>query len=368
MASNLDPSASGEARMSDLPCSTPASPDALTVAAAIERFCLNRSVRCTPDTIRNYRHRLAVWVLWRDQQGADPWLASITLDEFRAFMVYLTTDHQTYQHAAHPRPAHALRPASIDALYRVMQTFWNFLAREHLITDAQARFFHDHRIPRPFVPEDPRPAYGTDALEGLLAACAYARDAEEVARNRAMVLLLHDTGARITEVCTLEEKQVDLIERTARVFGKGRKWRYIFWTHRTAQALDAYLALRRGGAGGALFRACGNALTTAPITGDAFRHAARRLANRAGIRLAAGAPLHAFRHGYAHRALERGMDGLHLQQLLGHASVLTTMRYVRENPHGLRRIYRRMFDAPTRRRPRMRLRARHARNHRRNSH
>jgi site-specific recombinase XerD len=316
---------------------------ALTLGAAIDRFEEHRRPRVTDGTLRTYRNRLTVWLTWREQRGYSPILREIPIEEFRAFLVYLTEEHIAYQSTPTRRRPKRLEPASIDGTYRVLQTFWNFLDQDDLLTDAQARFFQGDRLSRPVVPDDPRPVYSEDDLEQLLAAFAEATTPEEVARNRAMLLVLYESGARINEVCTLEEERVDLAERTGVVFGKGRKYRSIFWTRRTAAALDDYLAVRRGPRGGPLFRSCGNDPAVAAILADSFRSAVKRSAKRAGLKLFAGAPVHAFRHAFARRFLDAGGEGLHLQQLLGHASMRTTERYVRENPNTLRKIYRRIF-------------------------
>ena len=43
------------------------------------------------------------------------------------------------------------------------------------------------------------------------------------ARNRAIILLLLDTGLRASEICTLRVKDIDLVDRKVRTMGKGRK-------------------------------------------------------------------------------------------------------------------------------------------------
>jgi site-specific recombinase XerD len=334
------------ARSLSAPRSAPA--HMLTADDAVARFLTHRRPRVTRSTLNGYRDRLIIWQTWRERHGHTPFVCGIQIEEFRAFMAYLTDEHTPYQDHPYRRvpPNTRMAPSSIDGIYRALQIFWNFLAdEEDVLSDAQARFFQGRRIARVFVPENPRPVYGESMLEALLAACDRSRNQEEAARNAAMLCMLYESGARIAEVCSLQDDHVELGERTALTLGKGRKYRYLFWTVRTAAALDAYLALRRGEWGGSapLFRSCGNDPAITAIQADSFRSAAQRIADRAGVRLADGAPVHAFRHAYARRFLEEGGEGLHLQQLLGHASMQTTERYVRESPKRLRQIYRRIF-------------------------
>jgi len=319
----------------------------LTVATAVDRFLEQRRVSVSANTIARYRSDLRTWLNWREAAGYSALLAEVVIDEFRAFMVYLKDEHVPHgtnkkRRATDPH----LAPASIDGIYRNVRTFWNFLDADELLSDRQARFFLHKRIARPKVPEMVRPTYGLHQLEELLAACEACREEETRLRNKAILLMLYETGTRISEVCELEDGQVDLAERTGYVHGKGDKYRYVFWGMRTARALDRYLAVRRGGQGGPLFRGIGSKCDepNAKITGYTVRLMIKKLAKYAGLEIPKGAPVHAFRHAFARRALDLGMDGLHLQQLLGHASSKTTERYVRENPGPLRRIYRRVFD------------------------
>jgi site-specific recombinase XerD len=76
------------------------------------------------------------------------------------------------------------------------------------------------------------------------------------------------------------------------------------------------------------------------ITVDQIRYLVERLYIRAGIRaqVPAGALVHALRHTFATAALEAGADVVELQELLGHASLETTRRYLSATAQGLRHV------------------------------
>jgi site-specific recombinase XerD len=76
------------------------------------------------------------------------------------------------------------------------------------------------------------------------------------------------------------------------------------------------------------------------LTVDQVRYLIERLYVRAGIRaqVPAGALVHALRHTFATSALETGADVVELQELLGHASLETTRRYLSATAAGLRHV------------------------------
>ena len=73
---------------------------------------------------------------------------------------------------------------------------------------------------------------------------------------------------------------------------------------------------------------------------DQIRYLVEKLYVRAGIRaqVPAGALVHALRHTFATSALEAGADVVELQELLGHASLETTRRYLSATAQGLRHV------------------------------
>jgi site-specific recombinase XerD len=68
----------------------------------------------------------------------------------------------------------------------------------------------------------------------------------------------------------------------------------------------------------------------------------KRTAKRAGVTLIKQSPVHSFRRTFAQDALESGLADLELQQLMGHRSIVSTMRYTRRAPERLGSVYRRM--------------------------
>lgn len=304
-----------------------------------------RNAGLSVDTLKLYTRQLDTWCAWRADRHYGTLLADITVDELRTYITYLQDEHSAHQENSY-RPAiegTRLAPATVASIWRTLRALWNFLIDEGLLSDTQALYFLRKRIPAPKVPAQIRKTYDRDTFSALLSAADRGRGPEDSRRDRAILLLLYDTGMRVAELCALLDDDMNYGERQAVVTGKGNKQRYVFWTARTSTALLHYIAVR-GDDSGPLFRGHNSKNSGNALKADGVRQILDRLAKRAGIDLVDGAPVHAIRHTFAHRFLDNGGDGLHLQQLLGHQDISTTSRYVKENPTGLRRAYRKALD------------------------
>jgi len=301
----------------------------LDLALGIDQFLNHRRARnCARGTLRLYGRQLQHWQAWLEGQGRSVTIADLTIADLRDFAASLS----------------ALSENTRASYHRTMRAFWTFLATEDITRADQQRFFT--RIAAPHVPDDPRPSIGADVI-ALLIAASGAGDDEPSARNRAIVSLLAETGMRISELCALTDATTEPARRRARVLrAKGGKHRMVFWQPPAGAHLARYLLLRRGKTGGELplFRGCSIRNPGGAITPDLVRSCLKRIADEAGITLPRGAPLHAIRHGFAHAAIERGAALSDLSQMLGHASLETTMIYTRNDDDRLEAAYRRIFS------------------------
>lgn len=317
---------------------------------AIEQFLEEkRRANCAVGTLRLYRRQLESWQLWLGAPIRN--VADLTIDDLRGFFAYLRDDHIAYSSEKSSRKPskRQLSDNTLASYHRSLRSFWTFLTTEELINPEQQRFFS--RIQAPAVPEDPRPVTDEDAMQRLADACGDGHN-EESARNRAIVLMLFETGMRIGELCALTDKVINQKKRSGRVLrAKGKKHRMVFWQSGTAAALGRYLLLRRGApysllSDAPLFRGCSIRNNGKAITGDLVRSCLKRITQDAGIQLPKGAPLHSLRHGFAHAALENGAQLTDLADLLGHSDLETTRIYVRNDDTRLASAYDRIFRRP----------------------
>lgn len=142
-------------------------------------------------------------------------------------------------------------------------------------------------------------------------------------RNRAILLLLLDTGIRASELCGIKIHQIDLDQRKVKVFGKGAKERILPFSARTGQVIWKYLATQRKDdhVGQPLF-ATGRGQ---PLTRTSLRHIIERICARAD--LPKYTP-HDFRHTFAVNYLRNYPNIYTLQEMLGHTTLDMVKRYL----------------------------------------
>jgi len=142
-------------------------------------------------------------------------------------------------------------------------------------------------------------------------------------RNRAIILLLLDTGMRAEELCSLKLHQLDKRNQRIRVFGKGAKERFVSFSPRTHQALWRYLAIRPEGTeeGDPLF----TSQTGRVLTRRRLLFTLKTIGERAGI---TGVTVHRFRHTFAIQYLRNHGDPYTLQRMLGHSDLSMIRRYL----------------------------------------
>lgn len=187
--------------------------------------------------------------------------------------------------------------------------------------------------------ERPRPEkreivpFSRDDVIALLKACDqtknYARPGKRecantrptAQRDRAILMLLLDTGLRASELCALRVRDADMGNRYIIVQGKGNKERLLPMDVSTMQSLWKYLASRETAPEDPLI------ITTEgnPLDRQQLRHLLDHLGKRAGI---ARVYPHRFRHTFAIQYLRNGGDVYTLQRLLGHTTLDMVKRYL----------------------------------------
>ncbi|OGX06451.1 MAG: site-specific tyrosine recombinase XerD [Omnitrophica bacterium RIFCSPLOWO2_12_FULL_50_11] len=155
-------------------------------------------------------------------------------------------------------------------------------------------------------------------------------------RDRAILELLYATGMRVSELVGLKVEDLNLDSGFLKCRGKGGKERIVPIGRDAKQAVERYLShgRRSNGRKGNLFTGLKR---DECLTRQAVWQMVRRYARQTRIRKKISP--HTFRHSFATHLLEGGADLRVVQELLGHADILTTQIYTHITRDRLKSVY-----------------------------
>ncbi len=164
-------------------------------------------------------------------------------------------------------------------------------------------------------------------------------------RDLALLELLYASGLRASEASTLRVSQVDLDNGTLRVLGKGSKERVVPVGRQACQALKRYLKRTRAewvktGMHDALFVS----RLGRPLSRQSVWAILKKYAKSSGIRKKIYP--HILRHSFATHLLEGGADLRVVQELLGHADIVTTQIYTHVDRSRLKSVHKQFHPRP----------------------
>lgn len=296
---------------------------------AIDEFVEERrSTGRAPATLRFYKgnlNRFASFCAKRDLLEIADLCKQTGKSAIRAFFGHLYDRHFQEE----------ITESTISAYDRALRAFCSFSLQEGWI--GLNPMANRSRIDTPRSLPD---TLTFDEIRALLATCPpQPTDAQKYCinlRDRALLLLMLDTGLRANEVCSLTLKDVTLYQdrgmiRVQADNSKGKKERRVpIWTE-TAKALRDYLQVRPAKAVTLFVSAVANAhssnLQLSPITPNGLNQIMRRRAEQAGIE-DKSKWCHIWRHTFAKNYILANGDLETLRRLLGHKSLDTVRIYL----------------------------------------
>ena len=195
----------------------------------------NRSLK----TISWYMDILHKFFTFVDSKKPVKLISDIDSKELRAYVLHRQT---TTKWASSPRIKKIqgkLSPFSIQGDVRAIKAFWSWLyAEDYIDKNPLAKF------PLPKVPINIVKTLTIDQLKQLLKAVDRATPVGS--RNYCILMLLIDAGPRISEVVSINMKDLDLLHCIVKVLGKGQKEREFPFSPATRKELMRYLKYFRG--------------------------------------------------------------------------------------------------------------------------
>ena len=165
-------------------------------------------------------------------------------------------------------------------------------------------------------------------------------------RDQALLELMYATGMRASEATTLRLSSLDFEDGIVRILGKGSKERIVPMGRKARESVRRYLErgrpewAKRAGATEALF------LTRLgkPMSRQSVWAILKVSAKKSGL----GKKVypHILRHSFATHLLEGGADLRVVQELLGHADIVTTQIYTHVDRARLKGIHQKFHPRP----------------------
>ena len=322
-------------QMPDAPPASGGVLDPSTMRGAVDIFFAD--LRLAPRSKATYRQGVNKFLRHiAEHEGIDPDVApvtAITSEHVTSFASLLVPpDVRTPEEVSRMRTAQN----NLSAVLKLCSYLAAYDIHPSIATD-KIRVRISAMMPR-FTP--PPPDVKLTDLERIVAFVREPLAAESevkalrAAKVRAMVLFMFRTGVRVSELCALRKRDVDLTHGTAHVYrAKGGKSRTVHFDVETAQALTAYWKMRgdaiRGA--GALPSFSGRDKIGEPgnhISPRTVEHIVAELCTLLGIE--SEVTPHSFRHGLATELVRRRVRESTVQTILGHASPQTTRIYVHQ--------------------------------------
>ncbi len=280
--------------------------------SAVQKFLSYLQVerRMSAHTLDAYQRDLAALSQWCEANDiADP--QAVTGDALRDFIA-----------AEHRR---GLSAKSLQRRLSACRSFYAWLLKNNVIETSPAAGLRAPKAPRKL----PQVLDADEAVQLV----ELPTDAPLGLRDRALLELFYSSGLRLSELCALHWRDLDMASGLVLVHGKGNRERSVpVGTH----ALNALQAWRKD-SGGSNERPVFPGRNGGPITQRAVQIRIKQLAQRQG--LFKHVHPHMLRHSFASHILESSGDLRGVQELLGHADIATTQIYTHLDFQHLAKVY-----------------------------
>jgi len=222
-------------------------------------------------------------------------------------------------------------PSSIGRKISTLRSFYHFLIEEELMET------HPFLEVKPPKRKKKLPGF---VYEEELEALFQSIDQSSAKGQRDYLLLhvLYDSGLRVSELCDMRTKDIDMEKRLLFVRGKGNKDRLVPLGTPLIEQLRTYLISTRKNL---MKKEKHNYVFTnlrgGPITTRGVHHILNSIIKEAGSQTQLTP--HTLRHTFASHLLSKGADLRSVQEMLGHAHISSTQIYTSISNEDLKKRY-----------------------------
>lgn len=275
-------------------------------------------------TLSNYHRDLEQFASWWAEAGGkicDPDWSQVTVRLIRCYLGFVS--------------GRGYSKRSVARKLAVLRSFFRYLIREKVVEDNPVC-----RVATPKLDKMLPEFLNEDEITTLFN-CPDTRLPLGV-RDRAILECLYSSGLRVSELCSLDIRDIDYSDGDVRVLGKRARERQIPVGSFALAALGEYLRrgrpeLLKNGCSAESEKALFLNRQGTRLTPRSVARLVRRYVQMASL-IRRCTP-HTLRHSFATHLLEHGADLRSVQELLGHQSISTTQIYTHVTRERLKKVY-----------------------------
>jgi site-specific recombinase XerD len=293
-----------------------------SLKSLIKGFVLTKQTEGkSPRTVEYYRDNLKRFLWYAEKQSWPDDIRLLTEWQIREFLGYVASETNRWGLKGNGSETSKRKAtqSTVHHYFVAISVFFNWVNQEGFV---------EHNPITKIEIAKPKPRiinpYRIEEIKQMLAVCDY--DYEHNAkflgsRNRAIILVLLDSGVRLSELVGMKIGDIDHERGHIRVLGKGSKERVVRIGKTAQKALWHYLMYHTENGRKELW------LTEEgkPLTDAGVQSLVKRLKQRAGV--GSEGSIHRFRHTFAISFLRLDRNPFNLQYLLGHSSLEMVRHY-----------------------------------------
>ena len=282
-------------------------------------LCLSTEGKST-KTIIWYTANLKRFAQFLSDNHLPDTATEIGKEEARRFISHLQTEVTRWESSSSIHDDKRLSAYSVQGYARTIKAFWSWLMDEGYITHNPMNSLKLPKTPRKVIS-----TFSQEQIQKILGAID--KKSSHGFRNYTMILLLLDSGIRLSELIGLQMDDIDFMQSFILVRGKGNKERVVPFGSQVRRILRRYIMHFRPEPDYPRTNEVFLTENGLPLRPRAVQSMLIRLSKKAkmsGVRLNP----HRFRHTFARQYLMAGGDIFSLQKILGHSSLEVVRMYV----------------------------------------
>ncbi|MCL2706906.1 MAG: tyrosine-type recombinase/integrase [Dehalococcoidia bacterium] len=256
----------------------------------------------SPNTISSYRNLLTHFIRFMNSQGVT-YPDEVMEQHIVAYIIHRKR---------------TCNGVSVGTYFRHVRAWFNWMRDPHrgIIQTSPFDGLKTPPTPKTVI----KPLTG-DQVQRIMSFCT---DYFRGARDKALVMLIYDSGLRRSELSNIKLEDIDLKRGAIKIMGKGARERYIAIGDVTKKVLLSYLYRRTDNLPWLFVtQKVENRAQMSPGNISQIISDLMRCAGITGVKLGP----HTLRHSFATASIRNGANLFHVQSLLGHSTLDMTRRY-----------------------------------------